>query len=47
MLNFSEEVKNYHPVITMEDVESALYNDELKDIIEVLTRISENMVRQG
>ena len=46
MLNFSEEINNYHPVITMEDVESALYNDELKDIIEVLTRISENMVRQ-
>ena len=47
MLNFSEEIKNYHPIITMEDVESSLYNDELKDIIEVLTRISDNMGKQG
>ena len=47
MLNFTEELKNYHPVITMEEVESALYNDELKDIIEVLSRISENIPRQG
>ena len=47
MLNFSEEINNYHPVITMEEVESALYNEELKDIIEVLARISENIGRQG
>ena len=46
MLNFSEELKNYHPVLTMEEVESALYNDELKDIIEVLARIAEGMPRQ-
>jgi len=43
MLNFSEEIKNYQPVITMDDVESALYNDELKDIMEVLSRLSENI----
>jgi hypothetical protein len=45
MLNFSEELRNYQPMLTMGDVESALYNDELKDIIEVLSKISEQMVK--
>jgi len=42
MLNFSEEMKNYQPVMTMEEVESSLYNDELRDIIEVISKLAEN-----
>ena len=43
MLNFEEELKKYNPVLTLEEVEDNSKNDEVKDVLDLLNYIIENI----
>lgn len=36
MINFEEELKKFHPSLEIEDVEDAIYNQDLTDMADVL-----------
>lgn len=42
MINFEEELKKFHPSLEVEDVEDAIYNQDLTDIADILV----NMLRE-
>ncbi|MBD5105972.1 MAG: hypothetical protein NC412_11175 [Roseburia sp.] len=42
MINFEEELKKFHPSLEIEDVEDAIYNQDLTDMADVLV----GMVRE-
>ena len=39
MLNFKEELSKYKPVLSIDEVESAVHTDELVDIMELLQHL--------
>ncbi len=43
MLNFEEELKKFKPILTVEEVEEAVYNDEMRDVYDLLSYISEQI----
>lgn len=42
MINFEEELKKFHPSLEVEDVEDAIYNQDLTDMADILV----NMLRE-
>ena len=36
MINFKEEILKYKPVLEVDEVEDALYSDELQDLVDIL-----------
>ena len=38
MLDFEEELKKFHPSLEMEDVEDAIYNQDVTDLADVLVK---------
>ena len=38
MINFEEELKNYHPSLEIQDAEDAIYNQDMKDMVDVMLR---------
>ena len=36
MINFEEELKKFHPSLEVEEVEDAIYNQDLTDMADVL-----------
>ena len=39
MINFEEELKKFHPSLEVEDIEQAIYNQDLTDMVEVLVNL--------
>ncbi len=38
MINFEEELKKFHPSLEVEDVEEAIYNQDLTDMADLLMK---------
>ena len=38
MINFEEELKKFHPSLELEDVEDAIYNQDVTDLADVLVK---------
>ncbi len=43
MIDFKEEIAKYKPILTTDGVEEALYSDEMKDIMDLLTHITSQL----
>lgn len=39
MINFEEELKKFHPSLEIEDVEDAIYNQDMTDMADVLVKM--------
>lgn len=39
MINFEEELKKFHPSLEVEEVEEAIYNQDLTDMADLLVKI--------
>ena len=39
MINFEEELKKFHPSLEVEDVEDAIYNEDVTDLADVLVEL--------
>ena len=39
MINFEEELKKFHPSFEVEDVEDAIYNQDLTDMADLLVKM--------
>ena len=39
MINFEEELKKFHPSLEVEDIEDAIYNQDLTDMADLLVRM--------
>jgi hypothetical protein len=40
MINFEEELKKFHPSLEVEDVEDAIYNQDMQDMVDVMLRVT-------
>ena len=47
MIDFKEEISKYKPVLVTEDVEKAVHADEIKDIMDLLQRITDQISSRG
>jgi len=47
MIDFREEINKYMPVLEMENVGEAAQNDELKDVMDLLQRVTDQMINTG
>ncbi|MDY5985488.1 hypothetical protein [Sporofaciens sp. SGI.106] len=41
MLNFEEEIKKFQPSLEVEDIESAVYQEDLTDMTDILREVIE------
>lgn len=41
MINFDEEIKKFKPSLEIEDVENAVYENEMQDIMDVMQMMME------
>ena len=39
MLNFEEELKNYEPILEIDEAESAIYSHDLTDVTDIIAEI--------
>lgn len=39
MINFDEEIKKFNPSLEVEDVEGAIYNQDITDAADILVRM--------
>ena len=39
MIDFEEELKKFHPIIEVEDIEETIYNKEFTDMADVLVDV--------
>lgn len=39
MINFDEEIKKFNPSLEVEDVEDAIYNQDITDVADILVRM--------
>lgn len=39
MIDFDEELKKFHPSLEVEDVEDAIYNQDVTDLADVLVKM--------
>ena len=44
MINFDEEIKKFHPSLEISDVENAIYNQEMKDMVDVMLKMTKDGV---
>ncbi len=42
MIDFKEEISKYKPILLMDDVESAIHSDEIRDVMDLLQQISKD-----
>lgn len=42
MINFDEELKKYHPSLELEDAEQAIYNQDMKDMVDVMMKMTKD-----
>lgn len=43
MIDFKEEINKYRPVMQIEDVETAVHSDEIKDVMDMLQYITKQI----
>lgn len=43
MINFDEEIKKFHPSLEVDETEDAVYNNNIKDITEVVLEMLQEM----
>ena len=43
MIDFNEELKNYQPGTLIEDTEDELYRNDLKDIMDIVMEMTEDL----
>ena len=41
MIDFKTEIKKYHPLIELEEVEESLHSEEIQDIVDIIQHMSE------
>lgn len=39
MIDFEEELKKFHPSLEIEDVEDAIYNQDVTDLADILVKL--------
>ncbi len=39
MIDFEEELKKFHPSLEVEDVQDAIYNQDLTDVADIMVRL--------
>ena len=44
MINFYEEIKKFHPSLEISDVENAIYNQDMKDMVDVMLKMTKDGV---
>ena len=44
MINFDEEIKKFHPSLEISDVENAIYNQDMKDLVDVMLKMTKDGV---
>ena len=44
MINFDEEIKKFHPSLEISDVENAIYNQDMKDMVDVMLKMTQDGV---
>lgn len=44
MINFDEEIKKFHPSLEIIDVENAIYNQDMKDMVDVMLKMTKDGV---
>ncbi len=44
MINFDEEIKKFHPSLEINDVENAIYNQDMKDMVDVMLKMTKDGV---
>ena len=44
MINFDEELKKYHPSLELEDAEQAIYNQDMKDMVDVMLKVGDRLL---
>lgn len=47
MIDFEEELKKFHPSLEMEDVEDAIYNQDVTDLADILVRLVKDANEEG
>jgi len=40
MIDFKREIQRYKPVMEVDDIENSINSDEIKDMIDILTQLS-------
>ncbi len=40
MIDFKEELQKYKPILNVDEVEKAVYSDEIRDIMDLMQQIS-------
>ena len=46
MINFKEEIQKYKPILEVDQVENAIYNDEMQDLLEILQQMNKKLKAQ-
>ena len=44
MINYDEEIKKFHPSLEISDVENAIYNQDMKDMVDVMLKMTKDGV---
>ena len=44
MINFDEEIKKFHPSLEISDVKNAIYNQDMKDMVDVMLKMTKDGV---
>lgn len=44
MINFDEEIKKFHPSLEISDVENAIYNQDMKDMVDIMLKMTKDGV---
>ncbi len=42
MINFDEELKKFHPSLEVEDAGAAIYNQDMKDMVDVMLKMTKD-----
>lgn len=43
MINFEEELKRFKPMLNVDQTESAIYNNDMRDISDIVAQITEEL----
>ncbi|MCL2698924.1 MAG: hypothetical protein FWE68_01280 [Defluviitaleaceae bacterium] len=43
MIDFKTEIEKYKPALSVDEVEGAVYSDEVKDVVELLQHITQKI----
>lgn len=47
MIDFEEELKNFKPALEIEEIESAIYDQDLMDVTDILTEMIRDIRRKN